>query len=369
MKPRAPVNLQALQSVLGSGLIWLAVAFLLVMMLAFSTIRIGAVSGEQVGILLDRISGDIEVIDQSGKKIYNGLLSDFYVLDKTLQTLEMTEVKGRGDRAGKDDLKIKTKDGSDVYVDLKVQYKIDSTMAREVITTSGTGDHYKKKWARDYTRTVSRNFLGELTTEEFYDSSKRDARLVLARTEVNEKLQPFGIRIDSIVIPKRPHFYEDYEAMIKKKKLADQAVLEEQSKAMAAKQRQQTMIVEETNRKNVAVEEYKGEMQRKVIAARAEAERTTKEADAYYEQVTVAASAKLYQMEKAAEGTLAQRSAEAEGIQAMNKALEGEGGHNMVMLEYAKKLNGMKILGKPFTVQGHIERFEHLKGPASTGRE
>jgi len=367
--PQQALDVQAVQRVLGSTLIWLGLAFLLIMVLLLSTIRIGTVSGEQVGILLDRMSGEIHVISQSGVKIYNGLLSDFYVLDRTLQSLEMTEVKGRGDRQGKDDLKVKTMDGSGVYVDLKVQYRLDPEMAKEVITTSGPRDNYKKKWARDYTRAICRNYLGELTTEAFYDSSKRDAKLVLAKTEINERLHPFGIRIDRVVIPRRPHFYKEYEDMIKKKKLADQAVLEEQSKALAAKQKQQTLIVQETNRKNVAVEEFKGEMRRKVITTQAEAERAKKAAEAYYEQTTIAAGAHLYEKKKSAEATLARKSAEAEGIMALNKALEGEGGNHMVMMEYAKRIAAMKITGKPFTVQSQIERFEHLKGAASTGRE
>jgi hypothetical protein len=256
-------------------------------------------------------------------------------------------------------------DGSDVYVDLKVQYKIDPEMAQEVITTSGPGDSYKTKWARDYLRSISRNYLGELTTEEFYDSSKRDAKLVLAQHEASERLRPFGIDIDSIVIPRRPTFYEEYEAMIKKKKLADQAVLEEQSKALAAKQKQQTLIVEENNRKNVAVEEFEGVMTQLVVKVEAEAEKARKEADAYFEKTTVAAVAELYAMTQSATGILARKSAEAAGIKALKEALEGEGGRNMVKLEYARKLKDIKITGKPFTIQGHVERFEHSRAAAS----
>ena len=366
---RRPPELDALQRMLSSGTVWAVAAAFLLVVVAVSTIRIGRVTGEEVGIQLDRISGKITVISQSGVKLYNGLLSDFYVLDRTLQTLDMAQDVTRGDRMRKDDLKIKTVDGSDVYVDLKIQYKISPEMAEEVILTSGPGDAYKRKWARDYMRSMCRNYLGELTTEEFYDSSKRDARLVLAKQEANEKLREFGVVIDSIVIPKRPQFYKEYEQMIKKKKLADQGVLEEQSKAMAAKQKQQTLIVKETNVKNVAVEQFSGQMQQKIIQAEAEAERSRKQADAYFEEHTVAADATLYRMKKEATAILARKSAEADGIMALRKALAGEGGRNMVKLEYARKLKNIAIIGKPFTIQSSIERFEHLKGPASTGRE
>ena len=366
---RRPPELDALQRVLGGGLVWAAAAAFLLIVVAVSTVRFGRVTGEEVGIQLDRMNGKITVISQSGVKLYNGLLSDFYVLDRTLQTLDMSQDTTRGDRMRKDDLKIKTVDGSDVYVDLKIQYKITPEMAEDVILTSGPGDLYKQKWARDYMRSICRNYLGELTTEQFYDSSKRDARLVLAKQEANEKLRTFGIVIDSIVIPKRPQFYKEYEEMIKKKKLADQGVLEEQSKAMAAKQKQQTLIVQETNAKNVAVEQFEGQMRQKIIQAEAEAERSRKEADAYFEKHTVAADASLYRMKKDAAAILARKTAEADGIMALRKALEGEGGRNMVKLEYARKLKNITIVGKPFTIQSNIERFEHLKAPAGTGRE
>lgn len=361
-------DVEAIKKIIGSGMVPVAIAFVLFAAFCFMTVRIDHVTGEQVGIMLDRFTGEVTVIEESGAKIYNGIRHSFSVVDKTLQTLEMTETQGRGDRSGKDDLKIKTIDGSDVYVDLKVQYRIMPEEADVVVTASGLEDNYKQKWARDYTRAIVRNFLGELTTEEFYDASQRDAKLVLAQNEINARLNPFGVNIDSIVIPQRPHFYADYEAMIKKKKLADQAVLEEQSKALAAKQKQQTMIVLETNRKNVAVEQYEGLMRQKVIEAEADANRIQKEADAYYQKVTINATAYLYEQIQLAEGITAKKSAEAEGISEMNKALAAPGGHNMVKLEYARKLQDITITGKPFTLEGHTDRFQHLTEAAAASK-
>jgi len=361
--------LRVIKTLASNGLIPVAIAFAVIAAFCFTTIRIGHVSGEEVGVLLDRFSGEVTIIEQSGAKIYNGIRHQFSVLDKTLQTLDMTESAGRGDRKGKDDIKIKTVDGSDVYVDVKVQYRIIPEAADVVVATSGLNDAFKQKWARDYSRTIVRNYLGELTTEEFYDSSKRDAKLVLAQNSMNERLNRFGINIDSLLIPQRPHFYKEYEEMIKKKKLADQAVLEEQSKALAAKQKQNTMLVQETNRKNVAVEQFSGEMEQKIIQVQADAERGRKEADAYFQRVTVNATANLYELEKSAEGILAQRTAEANGIRELNNALSAPGGRTMVKLEYARRLAGMVFSGKPFVIDGETERFEHLEGAASFQRK
>ena len=156
--------------------------------------------------------------------------------------------------------------------------------------------------------------------------------------------------------------------MIKRKKLADQAVLEEQSKANAAKQRQHTEVVQTTNKKNVAVEQFEGKMKEKIIASEAQGEKAHKEADAYYDKITIGAGAQLYENQKRAEAILAEKKAEAKGIEAMKKALEGEGGINMVKLEYAKKLKNVKFSGRPYSIGADVRKFEHTRvsGPAVT---
>jgi SPFH domain / Band 7 family len=341
-----------------TGVILPILAVVVVAVVFFATIRTGRVSGEEVGILLNKITGKMEVINESGVRFYNGITSDFFVLDKTLQTLEMTAVAGRGERSGKDDLKIKTIDGSDVYVDIKIQYRIDPNMAKTVLLTSGPGDAFKTKWARDYIRAVCRNYLAELKTEDFYDASKRNAKIITAKETIAKHLEEFGIEINSILIPTRPRFYKEYEEIIKQKKLADQEVLAEQSKALAAKQAQVRKEVEERNIKNVTIEKFNGEMEQLVIAAKADAERVQKAGDAYYTRVSIGAGAKLYENQKEADGILAQRKAEAQGIEELKKALEGPGGRNMVKLEYARKLKGVTITGQPFTLESETRRFK-----------
>ncbi|MBN1673053.1 MAG: hypothetical protein JXR37_18550 [Kiritimatiellae bacterium] len=364
------VDLRALQAILGNSLLWVVAALVVLVVFLVTTIRFGQIMPQEVGIQLNRISGEIEVIHEPGMRIYNGIISDLYVLDKTLQTLEMRSTGQTGDQETGDHLKIKTVDGSDVNVDLKVQYGMNPEMAQEVILGSGPENAYKEKWARDYVRGICRNHLGELTTEEFYDANKRNEKVQNAQKQANGQLNPHGIFIDHIVIPRKPRFYGEYEEMIRKKKLADQETLQEQSKALAAKQHQIHLIVQETNKLMVAVEQFEGQMRQRIIATEAEGERIKRAADAYYEQATVGAKATYYRMKLSAEGILARKKAEAQGIEELKKALEGEGGRNMVKYEYAKKLKDIRITGKPVAIQGTIERFEHLKGAAAaTGRE
>lgn len=352
-------DLKTFRRLFGNNLMWIAAALLVLVILLLVCIRVGRVQGTEVGILLNKMNGNLEVIPQSGVRLYNGISHEFYVLEKTLQTLDMT---------GNDTLKIKTIDGSDVYVALKVQYRIIADMSEQVLFTSGPADRYKDKWAWDYVRSICRDHLGELTTEEFYDSSKRNVQMVKAKQEAKERLQRFGIQIDDIVVPQKPRFYAKYEELIKKKKLADQAVLEEQSKALAAVQVKETAKVDETAKKNVAVEQFRGEMEKLVIQANAEAERVKRAAEAYHKKTTVGADAEFYRLEKKGEATLASKKAEAQGIKALKKALEGKGGRNMVKMEYAKKLKDLQITGQPYTVESRTERFEHAAPASKAGK-
>ena len=135
--------------ILGSNFLWPIIAGGLILLFAINFVRMGKVSGEEVGVLLDKRTGKIELINQSGVKIYNGITQEFFTLNKTIQTIEMTSTSGSGDRKGRDDLKIKTIDGSDVYMDVLVQYRINAAEAVKIIETSGIKEAYKdKEWAQ-----------------------------------------------------------------------------------------------------------------------------------------------------------------------------------------------------------------------------
>lgn len=338
----------------------LPVATLIIFLIALiSTCRLGEVSGEQVAVLLNKVNGEMEVIIEPGVHIYNGVTSEFYTLDKTRQTLEMTNRINRGDRHGDDSLKIKTLDGSDVNIDIKAEYQMIPEQADLVLKSSGPGKAFMTKWMRDYSRSTCRNSLGELTTEEFYNAQLREQKIQQAKRLINERLKTFGLRLTTLSMSDTPRFYKDYEDAILEKKNADQEVQGEKSKANMAEQEKVKLIVEERNRTNVQIKAFEGEMRKQVINAEGDAERRKREADAYYEKVTVGAQAQFYQMSKQAEAILARKEAEAKGIQELKQAMEGEGGLNMVMLEYAKNLKDLQIEAKPVKVVSDMQRFEH----------
>ncbi|NQU44556.1 hypothetical protein HQ520_14795, partial [bacterium] len=235
------------------------VAVLLVVVGLLVTIRVERVSGTEVGVKLNNLTGDMSVLTRQGTHIYNGLLSTFHVLDRTVQRLEMTATPDRGDRRGADDVRVKTIDGSDVFLDLTINYRmlIDPESVKKVLLTSGSGNAYKAKWVRDYSRSICRTVFGELTTEQFYDSAELNMKKLQAKDEINENLKPFGLEVMEVVAEKF-RFHEEYEAKIQEKKLADQEVEEQLSKANAARQNQIRLRVEAEKRLEVAVASYTG---------------------------------------------------------------------------------------------------------------
>lgn len=347
----------ALKGLKGS-LVLVLVALIGLTVVLLRTARVQRVSGTEVGIKVNNVTGDITVIAESGTNIYNGLLNSFHLLDMTVQRLEMVSEAGRGQRSGRDDLRIKTVDGSDVFLDLTINYQLRRDMVEAIVTTSGLEDAYKYKWVRDYSRSVCRNVFGEMTTEEFYDASVRNVKAQKAMEELNVLLKPYGIEISSVIAEKFS-FHPEYEERIRAKKLADQEVEEQISMANAARQNQIFRVVEATKKKEVVIASYTGDMEKLIVEATANAERDVRQAEAYVIDTELGADATYYQRDKNAQGILVKAQAEGEALTAMAQAYAGIGGVNLVKRAYAAKIGDMQITGQPFTIESKTERLTY----------
>lgn len=352
-------NLAAMFQYFKGTLILALITIVLLLSILLVGLRFGEVNGTQVGALLNNINGEVEIINNAGTHVYNGITKTFHILDKTVQQVEMNQ-------DNEDELKIKTVDGSNVQLDLNIMYSImlDPDSIRELLKDSGLGESYKKKWIRDYGRSICRGAFGEMTTEEFYDPAKRQEKALKAMDELNALLNPHSLTVIQ-VNPKNFRFYTEYEEKIKEKKLADQSVEEEISKARAASQVMERKRVEAQKEMEVEIQTIKGAMEELIVTANADAERVVEQSRAYAVTTRVGAEAELYTMKSQADAILAKSRAEAEGLTKMAEALKGEGGLNLVKMEYAKRLASMKLTGQPFVISGTTERFEHFEEPGS----
>jgi len=313
--------------------ILLAVALVILGMLVFSPHTTGPTA---VGVRTIKWSpfaakGVEEHVYQPGAVyFFPAFLNDWHVFDTKLQNVEMTHELNRGDKRFHDELLFKTIDGNDISLDVIIAYRIDSEKAPYILQfVAMDDDDLKDKVVRTVARSIPRDIFGELKTEEFYVSDKREQKAEAAKTVLNELLNPYGVIVER-VSTKDYRFNAAYQKAIEDRKVADQVA--EQNKS-ATKAAQEEYLKE--------LEDAKGEVNKMVATADGNFRQAQIEADAYYEKQQRLASA------IEAEGI-----AEAKGITELNKALAGSGGEVMVKLKLAEALEGKPIMLLPSTGAG-----------------
>lgn len=308
----------------------------------------------QVGVLVNNLTGQLSRKDRVGYHLFVPYVCSFYTLEKTIQKLDLSFTQAAG--AVPREVRLKTSDGSDVRLDVTINFKMIPEQAIEVLQRSGPGLRYAEVWMEPFARHACMASFGELTTEEIYDAKQRNRKAELARERLNTLLGPQGIEVIA-VIPGEFRFYPEYEQVITEKKLADQQVEEQQAQARAALEDQRRQVIEAE--KQVAAKEtaFEGEMNARLIQANADADKTRREADGYYAGTLLTADAGLYSASAEAVGKRASLLAEADGMQKMRQAMSGGGGAGMVGLEYAKRLAGVRFIGTPITRDAHVQQL------------
>lgn len=306
------------------------VALALVVLLGIST-SVRSTGPTEVGVLVKRWSlfGHSGVQDDyyapGSTYFVLPFISDWYTFDTKIRNLEMVAERGRGDRAAQDELRFKTVDGNDIGLDVIISYRIIPEKAPYILQyVASDNDELKERVVRSVSRSLTRDYFGQLRTEQFYIAEERDKKAMEAMAAMNGALHPWGVHIER-VSTKDYRFNSEYQKAIEDKKVADQKVEKFKSEAQAS--------AEEYIRK---LEQSKGQVNQMVAQADGEFLGAKIEADAYFTQQDMRAQA-----------IRAEGEAEAKGIAEMNKALAGSGGNVMVRLRIADVLKDKKIVLLP----------------------
>jgi regulator of protease activity HflC (stomatin/prohibitin superfamily) len=252
-------------------------------------------------------------------------VTDWNTFDTKIRTLEMVMDRNRGDRNSADDLNFKTVDGNDISLDVIISYRIIPEKAPHILqNVAPSVDSLKERVVRSVARSITRDFFGQLKTEEFYVAELRDKQASEALLALNGALNPMGVQIERLST-KDYRFKREYQRAIEEKKVADQRTEKLRSEAKATYEEYLSKL-----------EQTKGQVNEAIAKADGEFARAKLEADAYFSQ-----------QEKKAEAIRAEGEAEAKGITEMNKALSGSGGEIMVKLRLADALAGKKIFILP----------------------
>ncbi len=247
-----------------------------------------------------------------------------HYLPKDMQVLELTNYPQTASSYARQEkaAHIQTSDGFFVDVDVSVLYHIADPY--KVFTKIGPGNLFEDNGIIPKTEPSLKETLGELTTEEFYNSPMRAAKADAARDNLNEELKDKGISVDYVLV-RYFRYSEEIQKNIEEKKLKDQLVFKNQAEARAAIEEAKLKKIEQEGIVNVSVEMEKGH---------AYVTRKNAEKDLYYRK-------------KTAEADLLVKLADAEKVRLKNEALKGKGAERMVGLKMAEVYKGMDIIVLP----------------------
>lgn len=294
----------------------------------FSATLLEYVAPNEYGIKVVRIGVDRGVQERIYSPGYHLVLpfgmEEMDRLPKDIQVLELTnnpETAARDARV-ETAAHIQTSDGFYVDVDVSILYRIVDPY--QVFTVIGPGDKYVENGIMPQAEPKLKDALGELTTEEFYNSPLRVEKTQKARALLNAELNPKGIEVNHVLV--RYFTYStEIQRNIEEKKLKDQLVFKNQAQARAAAEEAELKKIIEEGDAAVAVELEKG----RAYATRKEAER------------------EQYVRSRHAEGNLQVQLAEAETMRLKNEAYSGPGAERMVGLKMADVYKGLDVLVLP----------------------
>jgi regulator of protease activity HflC (stomatin/prohibitin superfamily) len=288
------------------------------------------------------------------------MIDTWRVFDATVQTQEFTTVAERqqsqqvfqmfyqkgqlrdslssqysGD--GPEQIELKSKDGYTVKLDVTIKYRILEGEAHLIYQKFNTEGQYKRI-VRDQVQNTLRNVLGTMRTEDFYDPFARREKTGIAFGSLSEELHGNHVELISLLI-RDITFDPSYERKILDKKLADQDVELNKSKAQAEEKKGLTnKILAETEAKvRVIAEEQTAEQMN--MKAETDRQIASLAGEARVSGSRIKADADLYAAQLMAKGSLLEKEAEANGERLKASALKGDGGANLVAIEAIRGIN------------------------------
>jgi len=289
------------------------------------------------------------------KKIYEaGLhlvlpgMEVMHLFPRDLQIFEMSSYTTAATRLSRYEkaAHIQTSDGFFVDVDVTIVYRIVDPY--KVITTVGPGRLFEDNGIVPKAEPVLKQALGELSTEEFYNSPLRVAKTMKAKELLDVELKPKGIEIVQVMV-RYFQYSDEIQKNIEAKKLQDQLVYKNQAEKHAA--------------------DEGAKLQKVVSEGEALVKIRLQEGEAY--KVKRLAERDLYVRRMHAEGDLKIKLAEAKKTALKNRALEGAGSERLVGLNMADVYKGLDMIilssdgpggVNPLDLKNTLEMFEVRKG-------
>lgn len=168
---------------------------ILMILTGISTACVVQIDAGQIGVktLFGKVQDDVLY---SGLNVVNPLV-DVIKLDSKTQNYTMSGVHDEGEQAGDDAIRVLTRDGLEVIIDLTALYRILPTEAPTLLRE--TGRDFKDKVIRPITRTKIRDNAVYFDAVELY-STKRDTFQILIFNSIEADLKHRGIVLEQLMV-------------------------------------------------------------------------------------------------------------------------------------------------------------------------
>lgn len=277
------------------------------------------------------------------KEVYNAGLhfvlpfgvQRMHKLPRNVQVLELTNYPKSASRFArtKKAAHIQTSDGFFVDVDVSILYRIVDPY--KVFVSIGPGFLFEDNGIIPKAEPALKATLGELTTEEFYNSPLRVQKTHMAKEMLNQELNSKGIEVDNVLV-RYFRYSDEIQKNIEEKKLKDQLVFKNQAEARAATEEAILKKIVQEGMVSVAVEMEGG----KAYVTKRESERDR------------------YVRTKNAEANLLVKLADAEKVRLKNNALRGSGSERIVGLKMADVYKGLDLIVLPSDGRGGVNPLD-----------
>ncbi|MBV8200957.1 MAG: prohibitin family protein, partial [Acidobacteria bacterium] len=253
----------------------------------------------EVGVVFNKITGSLDINPAGATYFLAPFINDWNTYDISQRSLIMNADTSTGDRREKDDLRFKTRDGNDIDTDITVRWRIDPSQIGSIWkNVAPSSDEVEQRLVRPLARTYVRDVLNRLDSEEFYNPKLRFAAANDATRLMAERLRPYGVIAESVLIGDFS-FKHEYQRLINSRKEAEK---------QAEKLEAEIHATQEANQANL--QSTVAQLTQKLTAAEGGFQQAKRQADAY-----------LVKRQQEAQATLAERSATAEGIRRERAAL------------------------------------------------
>lgn len=344
VRSKAASLLQKIPGGSGGTVVWLALAFIISMVLLFSSWR--TIDPGQVAVRVNNLTGEQEARTQPGLILCAPFgIHSVYIIDASPQTFVMKGNKNL-DALHVEELTVRASDGSNfLFNDTTIIFQVLGASAIEVVRDAGPEGEFRR-WMRPYARAILRDEFGRESTISVSNPAKFGEATERARTRLNELLEPHGITVTKIVTP-RPRFNEQYESLIEARNEAENQLTVIGSELQRSQTDRERTLAEVDRDQNKIIQEKRAALEAALASALAIQADTKRKADTYRIQTVAQGQAAKSAAERQAEELTGQLAADYEAKRATIDAFKTQPVER-VMERLGEKLNGVTIDIQPW---------------------